>query len=464
MELNFWIENKLGDGSYDIHIDQLMLINFLKWHGYYKYYSSSNKYISVEKNIVTEVTGEQIKDFVLDYVRDANKNLSEKVSNERIERELINRSASLLSNNFFSHLHVAKLKFIQDEKNKSYFPFNNCIVEVSSDGIRELDYTENDFCIWKNQVINKKFSITKQKSDFDKFISNICRNDESRINSLKSAIGYLLCNYKDPTRTKAIVFYDETDSKVKALEGRTGKSLVAKAISQLRDTLIIDGKNFNMKDKFIFQQVNLSTQVINLNDVLSNFNFESFFSIVTEGIKIEKKNRNSFTIPYEKSPKLLISTNHTLLGKGGSFSDRMFEIEFSSFYSKAHKPIDDFGKSFFHDWGEDEWNAFYCFMFECLVYYFKYGLVHYASINVKQRKMKQELGVDFVEFANSIEVNQEFDKHELFEKFKADSQNFIGYSQRTFTENLRNYAHYKDMQIIERKSANKNFVKLVTSD
>ena len=40
------------------------------------------------------------------------------------------------------------------------------------------------------------------------------------------------------------------------------------------------------------------------------FSFESMFSLITEGLTIEKKNKDAIKIPFQKSPKLIITTNH----------------------------------------------------------------------------------------------------------------------------------------------------------
>jgi phage/plasmid-associated DNA primase len=78
------------------------------------------------------------------------------------------------------------------------------------------------------------------------------------------------------------------------------------------------------------------------------------FSIITDGITIEQKNKDEIHISYNESPKVVISTNFSISGVDDSTLDRQFIIEFSDYYNKAHRPVDDFGKPFFGSWNRDE--------------------------------------------------------------------------------------------------------------
>lgn len=60
-------------------------------------------------------------------------------------------------------------------------------------------------------------------------------------------------------------------------------------------------------------------------------------------MNLEYKRKTTFSIPFESSAKLLISANYTTKVNGGSYKDRMFELEFSDHYNEFHKPIDEFG-------------------------------------------------------------------------------------------------------------------------
>ncbi len=244
--------------------------------------------------------------------------------------------------------------------------------------------------------------------------------------------------------------------------GRTGKSLVGKAISYLRDSARIDGKNFAFGDRFTFQQVNPTTEIVEFNDVNQKFDFEKLFSVLTDDMTVEYKNKRPFPLPFEKSPKIMVSTNYSIRGTGDSFSDRMFEIEFSDYYNAKRKPIDEFGHLFFDGWDEEEWNRFDNFMVECLQLYLDEGLIDYKKVNVDEKKLLLETSSEFLAFMKySFVVSHEYEKDDLYNKFAT----YLGYEndifgkcpvkKNTFTKYLKTFADYRQLKYLERSSNSK---------
>lgn len=463
-DIKFWIEEEAENGS-SLKIDTTALLDFLYQKGFRKHYLDNNNsiFLQVENKIIHEVSIEQIKDFVQTYINKAPINLTNKSNNNNIRRALIKFNNQCFSKNNLQFLQPIKLYLNSDTLDTAYFYFRNGFVKVTTDDITFYEYKELNHYIWKDQIIDKFFYITNIKSDFESFIKNICRQDESRYSALISSIGYLLHSYKDPTVTKAIIYCDEKLSKSGEAKGRTGKSRIGEAIAHLKKSTRIDGKDFKFNKNFTYQEVNLDTQIINFNDVRLSFDFESLFSVLTEGITVEKKGKKPFNIPYKNSPKILISTNYTIQGFGDSFEDRMFEVEFSDHYNINHTPVDDFGKRFWDDWDEKEWNSFFSFLINCTQFYLKTGLVKYRHINLERKKLEQITSAEFCAFADKIERNVEFDKAELFANFIEENPH-IPYMQRTFNSYLIKYCQNYNIYLKERKSAGKIFIILKLSD
>ena len=82
--------------------------------------------------------------------------------------------------------------------------------------------------------------------------------------------------------------------------------------------MIIDGKCFDKNKAFAYQTVSVSTQVLVFDDVKKNLDFEGLFSLVTEGITLEKKNKDAVKLDFYSSPKIVITTNYAISGKGNS--------------------------------------------------------------------------------------------------------------------------------------------------
>lgn len=60
--------------------------------------------------------------------------------------------------------------------------------------------------------------------------------------SLMAAIGYLLHQYKDPANPKIIVLIDQIIGEEETHNGGTGKSLLFKALSYMRNMVELSGK------------------------------------------------------------------------------------------------------------------------------------------------------------------------------------------------------------------------------
>jgi hypothetical protein len=183
--------------------------------------------------------------------------------------------------------------------------------------------------------------------------------------------------------------------------GGSGKGLIHRAIGHIKNVVIEDGKKFDPKSQFAYQKVNKDTQIFLIDDVPKHFNFESLFSIITEGMTVEKKGQDAYQIPFKDSPKISITTNYTIQGSGASHERRVFEVEIANYFNDQHSPEDEFGHLFFSDWDDVEWARFDNFMIRCVQYFLKNGLVQSDKVNLKLRKFRNEMGTEFIEFMES---------------------------------------------------------------
>jgi hypothetical protein len=139
------------------------------------------------------------------------------------------------------------------------------------------------------------------------------------------------------------------------------------------------------------------------DDVKKYFEFERLFSVVTEGLTLEKKNKDAIKIPFSKSPKIAITTNYAIKGSGNSFARRKSELELHQYYSKAFTPLDEFGKLMFGDWNDDDWCEFDNYMIGCLSSYLHTGIVKSNFVNLKIRQLSAETSHDFIEWCGLVE-------------------------------------------------------------
>jgi hypothetical protein len=381
----FWIVEKR------VKIIPILFQLFLQSNGFYKYYvDGTSILVRVQSNILEIVSVEHIKDFVLDYLKENN------------EIEVWNycaESSKLFTDNYLSMLDHINVELLSDTKNTTYIPFKNGVVKIQKNKIDLLSYIDIDGYIWKAQIVKRDYVKSTDDTDFKDFVSKISNGDLERISGIESTIGYLIHGYKDKTHQKAIIFQDE------ALDdnpnGGSGKSLIVNALKHFKKVVVIDGKQFDAgKGDFIYQRVNLDTQILAFDDVKKNFNFESIFPLITEGITVNKKNKDEIFIGFDQSPKLCITTNYVISGSGNSHQRRRHELELHQYFGQNKTPLDEYGKLMFDQWSEKDWNKFDNYMIRNVQKFLNNGLIKIETINAEVKRMIQATSKDFMDWAD----------------------------------------------------------------
>lgn len=445
----FWFINKNKIG-----IDNFKYKSWLEQNGFFKYYpdgSESYILIRVENNIIDNINDVKIKDFVLSFL------LKQK---QYDVYQYMTNNPKYFKEDFLNTIDIIDVRFKEDTKDSAYLYFKSNVVEVSLKDVRIIDYIDLDGFVWKKQIIDREYSeVEFDECIFNRFISFVSNSEQERYNSIISVIGYLLHSYKTSANNKAIIINDETISDNP--NGGSGKGLFCNALKYVKKVDTIDGKQFDFNKNFAYQTLNTDTQVLVFDDVEKSFNFESLFSIITEGITIEKKNKDAIKIPVTRSPKIVITTNYTIGGVGGSFDRRKFEIEFSSYFNASHTPEQEFGGLLFDGWDYSEWSRFYSFMINCLKYYMAFGLVKYEHKNLELRKLHKETAPEFVEFMDEMNImlGERYIKPEMFATFIKEYPDFNKWlKQKRFKQWIDIYANYKGYESEHGVSLNERWV------
>ena len=264
-----------------------------------------------------------------------------------------------------------------------------------------------------------------------------------------------MSTYKNRSNNKAVILNDEIISDNP--EGGTGKGLFVQGLSQIRNTSIIDGKQFDSKKSFAYQTVSLDTKILVFDDVKKNFDFEDKFSLVTEGMTLERKNKDAIKLNVHDSPKIVMSTNYAIKGEGNSHNRRRHEIEIAQYYGKDLTPDEEFGKQLFDEWDLEHFNRFDNYMVNCLQLYLNSGLVKQNAKNIVLRKFIAETNMDFYEWIIDTEnfpINFRNDKSQYFNSFVNDNKDFDKWLKRNrFNIWIQKYANYMDYRF-EQGSSN----------
>lgn len=371
---------------------------------------------------------------------------------------------------FFSHIDLQKgneFDICQDSQHTAYYFYQNGFVEVTKDkGVLLRPYTELPGIVWKDQILPRRFEKIEQeeleKGYFYKFLQNVAHNKEegadanaTRLASLMTISGYNLHRFFD-IHLRATILLDARTSEDP--DGRSGKSLFCKALRLILNSnpdtgaqcRIIDGKTFQADNRFKFEELAHNTRLVVFDDINRGVDIVSFFNAIPDGISVERKGAQG---KERVHAKIVFTLNYTLSIRGGSAKDRVLEFEYADYYSSKFKPEHEFGHWFFRDWDGDEWNRFDNLMMSYVDMYMKLGVVQCGTINLNERKLKDETSQKFITFMEDLNIQheEEYCKQDLYKKFvdldddgRIRIKDLNWMTMRKFTVHLRLWAEYRD--------------------
>lgn len=276
----FWTKSDKGV----VKIIHISFKQFLEENGFYKFNPEGSKnyvFVKVTNNLIDHTSEKEIKDFILNYLLYVD------------DKSIYNYFAECtryFREEFLTLLSSINVYFIADTKDNAYLYYTNCAVKITKNEIIPIDYLDLGGYVWKDHVIDRVFDVCEVTNcNYKTFIHNISGSNDTRIKSMESTMGYLLHGWKNLSYCPATILNDEVISDNP--EGGTGKGLFMNGLSHMKKLVVIDGKSFNFEKSFAYQLVSADTQILCFDDVKKHFDFERLFSVVTEGLTLEKKIR-----------------------------------------------------------------------------------------------------------------------------------------------------------------------------
>ena len=459
----FWLTSTTRQGDVQYNFCYVGAKYFLEHRGFYRYKKPNGEYdfIQVENNIVKVVRPYEVGDYIRSFTRDC--------LQKPILEMLYKGGAQYLGPNSLTMLDFFQGQFDRPARDVQRLYFGNRMWQITSEDIRELDYTQLHLNIWTDQkkeftaeklpplinirktdgVYSYEITPTGRQCDFLVFLENASnftwrkddveqgeRNDNAQhLVSKLAAFGYLVVSAKDEAVAKAVVGMDGKQSEVGVSNGRSGKSLLGEAVKQVTCSKYYNGKAFaaSGNNRHVWDGVNEKTKVVIIDDCQRDFDFEQLFGLITGEWPVDPKNEKPFTLPFCISPKIYITTNHAIGGDGGSFEARQWCLAFSDFYSAEHEPKDDFKTRFFSEWDFEQWNLFWNLVAQCVQIYFRFGYVPAPGSRLKERKLLQDIGEEFIMWADEYysaqeHINQILKRLDVFNALLE----YVGPSRKTY--------------------------------
>jgi hypothetical protein len=310
-------------------------------------------------------------------------NINESSISSNAVREVIAKESNSLIYQSYTLIPPSEMVYYSDPKNGFGLPFKNGFFYYDNGEIKQKKYTDVNGFFAPHNIQNREFKYTNEVGMFERFLTRASTGREvanssdtiNIYNSFKAMFGYLIHTYKSQTNSPCIILTDEGANDDNR-NGRRGKSLLSKGIAEIQTQLFKGGNEFDPNYTFVFDDLEKKHKSYVIDDVPAGFKYESLYTNILGNINCHRKGKTAETIPFEETPKFLITTNWVVRydEKNTSTNARFLEYKFSDYYKPTFSPQDEFKCSFFEDWNSEEWDRFYSFSFRCVNEYFKNGI------------------------------------------------------------------------------------------
>ncbi len=520
MPARFWkttVNKKSGETRH--LIDTACLYNFLKLNGIYALHDDNQKdtrYVKIDGYIVRSVTPKDIREFVRQWVISEVRDLSvlnlvldtpklsagmlESIDEVTLDFTSFDARSQLF---FFPNVCVKAMPGRLDVIKKQDFKFQNYVwqenvighdfrllddfftitrttddegemhfsITINKVGSNLMGYMINSSRLFWRKEMETRFETESERRAYREAhrfdINGESLTDDERQEQQQNLInkiftlGYMLHHYKSPSRAWAPMAMDNKIGEEGECNGRSGKSFFFKVLSLLMKTVKLSGRNPKLMDNpHVFDQVTQHTQMLLVDDCDRYLNTGLFYDNITSDMTVNPKNNQSFTIPFEESPKIAFTTNYVPADFDPSSEARLLYMVFSDYYHQktedndyleSRSIRDDFGKDLFSKtYSEEEWNQDLNFILQCVRFYLSVSDEPIKLLppmrNIVFRKLKQDIGSNFEDWAqvyfspDGEHLDVFVPRTKVFDDFKNHGGKVQNMTSQRFMQKLRYFA------------------------
>jgi len=258
-------------------------------------------------------------------------------------------------------------------------------------------------------------------------------------------LGYFMKDYKSMSDDYGLAILDainnEDGLKRKGAAGG-GKSIITKAIKQVKRTLILKAEKEDWcEDKHRYENYS-GERVVVADDMHLKSKIGNMLTDFSEGIEVNPKHKRPRKIPFTESPKIIVTRNY--IDDEGERVDRrlgrMFVFPFfhdtkGGRHKIRRRPSDYFGRMLFQDDNEEQKSQLVNLFAYCYMANLKFGEINPPMLDMEKFRLIKRIGEPLIEYLDLyLEDPHNFgyvDRVPLYANFKETMRSTMSGYQRT---------------------------------
>lgn len=388
-------------------VSQPAILQLLEEMGFakYEYHNGTYDIVMVQKNIVEFIKPYEVSYRLVNELK--HRNTQDDTMNVVIQEVPIWSNQKRLD-----LLPVLEDCFVRDTKEAVHLFYANGIAKVMATSIQYIPYDEAGGYVWKNWIVNRPIPQDRVCDGPDLFRSFIRHAggdvDSSDVQALESIFGYLVSRYKDPDEAKAVLLHDPTTSDQTRI-----RQVFVSALAKVRKVASLTALDLH-KPKYAdyaacFRNVSTDTSVIVLDDCVGML--RTIASSITDNMRIDRRGKSSNILPFESSPKILLTAFLEPDNLDKTMRTRLLLFEVSGFYSEM------FNENIWNYWRLQDWNQFDNYVIECVQTFLQHGLIEQRKVSESRKKLEKLTSKAFAKWCMEYENGEGIQQDKLYVVF-----------------------------------------------
>jgi hypothetical protein len=401
---------QLTEGNFET-IDEIE-VNFKNYNQNTEFMHFRNCSLKVTRDKIEKIKHEDVPNYILKELSINNKTLSQvidrnfnvidkpaiEVNATKEYQELLDRKAAAKTDEARQEINVEIAQFPEYEK---YDIIVNDPDFIYASFLRDISRIH-----WRKELEEKKPLTDQEKKEEMLAMANFM-----------FVLGYHCAQYKDPSKPWLTFLQDTKISEIGQASGRSGKSIFEKGPTYVRISFYKGGRTLIDRNQyqFFYDGYTEFHDYIEIDDLADRADITFFYTQITGKREINPKNYTPFTLDYEDSGKMLISSNFELPNIDSSTLSRLLNAGCSDYYHEATKyndyketrsPRTKFDRRIYDDFTDEEWIKFYNLCAYCIQLQMRFDKINPPMGSLEKRQLRRIMASglgkdeDFFKWAN----------------------------------------------------------------